>query len=117
MHDLIEFGTAKGEGPIGVCHREQLRFWLLMVRLSGLHLRESLLEALRNQSDENSLFVVKVLVDGGLAVFNALSDFAGSDRLPALLDGNLTGSRENALPNLLPFPFPSLLDTHYKTFL
>src|SRR6266487_873605 len=55
-----------------------------------------------------------VLVDGRLAVFNAISDFASGDGLPALLNGNLSCSRENALPYLLSFSFSSLLDAHRK---
>jgi len=57
-----------------------------------LHSREHAFKSLIDQGHENSFFVVKVLIDGGLAVFNTISDFACGDRLPALLNGNLTRS-------------------------
>ncbi len=54
----------------------------------------------------------EIVLDGGLAILNALSHFAGADRLPAFFGGNRARSRENALPDLLLFPLPALFDSH-----
>jgi hypothetical protein len=59
---------------------------------------------------KNRLFVLKIFVDGGLAILNLLSHFAGGDRLPAFLGGDLACSGENALPDLLLFPLSALFD-------
>jgi hypothetical protein len=46
------------------------------------------------------------------AIFNALSNFARRDSLPAFLNGNLSSSRQNGLPDFMPFSFPALFRVH-----
>src|SRR4051812_4795246 len=71
-----------------------------------------LLVARAQESEKNRLFVLKVFVDGGLAILNLRSHFAGGDGLPAFLGGDLACSGENALPDLLLFPLSALFKPH-----
>src|SRR6266567_921290 len=114
MHHLIQLGRAKGKVPVGLAHSEQTRLGIISGGESHLHHRYQLLVAVAQESEKNRLFVLKVFVDGGLAILNALGHFASRDRLPPLLGGNLSCSRENALPHLLPFTLSTLLDSHWR---
>jgi hypothetical protein len=75
-----------------------------------LHRRYQLLVTRAQQREQDRLFVLKVLVDGGLAILDALCHPASRDSLPPFLGGNLLRSGDNALSNLLLFSFPALFD-------
>src|SRR5258706_2775229 len=119
MHHLIQLGRAKGKIPVCLAHSEQACLGIISGGESHLHHCHQLLIAVAQESEKNRLFVLKVFVDGGLAILNALGYFTGRDSLPPFLSGNLSRSGENALPDLLsfafsrlPFSFSTLLDSH-----
>src|SRR5690606_24976935 len=54
----------------------------------------------------------EVAVEDGLAVFDALGEPAGGDRVPALLLGEFAGGRHDEALTLRPFALLAFLDRH-----
>src|SRR5258708_16048447 len=116
MHHLIQLGRAKGKIPVCLAHSEQACLGIISGGESHLHHRHQLLIAVAQESEKNRLFVLKVFVDGGLAILNALGYFTGRDSLPPFLSGTLSRIAHTSLPDLLSFPF-SLFPLSSSTFL
>ena len=111
-HQLVIFLVLEGEFPVGAAHGADLAGGVGLGGLGLFEPRAQELKAFPIEFQKNSVFIFKMAIDHGYAIFDGIGDLADRKGLPSFGDDHFPGGVQDAGPHFFLLPLFSIEDAH-----